>query len=103
MHQLGSESLVAGLSAFALVSGLVALPVGIFFTLVSIRWFRSRVGRSMGAAGGAVVPPELHQPFPNGPQGTFYALDVNGPVRFVQGDLALLPWSVACEKYFAWL
>lgn len=70
MHQLGSEPLVQGLFAFALTSGLIALPVAIVITLALIRWFRSRVGRSMRATGGAVVPPEIHQPLPNGPQGT---------------------------------
>ena len=70
MHQLGSEVLVAGLFAFAVVSGLIALPFAIVLTLASIRRFRSQGGRSMRATGGAVVPTKIHQPLPNGPQGT---------------------------------
>jgi hypothetical protein len=70
IHQLGSEVLVEGLFAYAVASGLIALPVAIIITLALIRLFRSRVGRFMRATGGDVAHPESHQPLLSGPQGT---------------------------------
>lgn len=69
MHPLDLEVLFVVLFASASVSGLVALPGAIVLTLAIIRWFRNRVGRSMRATGGAVVPPEIHHPLSSAPQG----------------------------------
>jgi len=69
MHQLGSELLVSLLFALAGLIALIALPVALVLTLGLNRLFRSRVGRSMRATGRAIVPPERHQPFVNGPHG----------------------------------
>ena len=69
MHQLGFELLVGLLFALALAIALVALPCAIVITLALNRLFRSRVGRSMRATGGAAVYPERHQPSSHGPPG----------------------------------
>jgi hypothetical protein len=70
MHQFDSEFLLGLLFAVAVAIALIALPCAIVITLALNRMFRSWVGRSMRATGGAAVHPELHQPLPHGPQGT---------------------------------
>jgi hypothetical protein len=69
MLQLGFELLVSLLFALAVASALIALPCAIAITIALNRLFRSRAERSMRTTSGHAVYPELHQLFPNGPQG----------------------------------